>query len=126
MGKPDNERAVKARPAAKVSSKVTSTYTHKRNVKKLVIWAAFGIIGISLVWTLISQQFTISSQNKEINALESRVQEVQQQSDNLKQQVDNLENPEYIERIAREQLGLVRPNERVFVDSNKSEDNNSK
>lgn len=113
------------RPAAKGSSKVSST-THKRSVKKLALWAAFGIIVISLVWTLISQQFTISSQNKEINSLEARIQEVQQQSDNLKQQVDNLENPEYIERIAREQLGLVRPNERVFVDSNKSEDNNSK
>ena len=81
---------------------------------------------LSLVWTLISQQFTINAKNKEIDALDSKIQEVQQQSDNLKQQVDNLQNPEYIERIAREQLGLVRPNERVFVDSNKSEDNSNK
>ena len=36
-----------------------------------------------------------------------------------------MEDPEYIERIAREKLGLVRPNERVFVDANKSDSNQS-
>lgn len=126
MDKPNSEKSTGTNPAAKASSKVKSGYTYKKDPKKLAVWAVVVIIGLSLVWTLISQQFTINAKNKEIDALDSKIQEVQQQSDNLKQQVDNLQNPEYIERIAREQLGLVRPNERVFVDSNKSEDNSNK
>ena len=41
----------------------------------------------------------------------------------LEAELENLNDPAYLEKIAREKLGLVRPNERVFVDANKSETN---
>lgn len=108
------------------SKKSKRSVLKKRDIKSLIPRVLFCVVCLSLVWTLISQQFTISSQKKEISSLESKVREAEQLSENLEQQVNNLEDPEYIERIAREQLGLVRPNERVFVDSNKSEENNNK
>lgn len=111
-------------PRKRSSGKLSSVRKH--DIKKLTMRGAFAVVAISLVWTLVSQQFVISTKSKEIDALESKIQEAELQSEKLRQEVDNLQNPEYIERIAREQLGLVRPNERVFVDSNKSEENNSK
>ena len=35
--------------------------------------------------------------------------------------MENLDDPEYLEKVAREKLGLIRPNERVFIDTNKDE-----
>lgn len=91
--------------------------------KKLAFYIVTGLALIYFIATLITQQLSISQQNRRIEELQSRVSEAQQQAESLKTEVDNLNNPEYIERIAREQLGLVRPNERVFIDSNKSENN---
>ncbi|MBO5364889.1 MAG: septum formation initiator family protein, partial [Clostridia bacterium] len=47
----------------------------------------------------------------------------EQQTEKLEKELENLNDPEYLEKIAREKLGLVRPNERVFVDANQSEVN---
>lgn len=96
---------------------------HARGKHRPVTYIVIGIALIYFITTLITQQLSISQQNRRIEELQSRVSEAQQQAESLKTEVDNLNNPEYIERIAREQLGLVRPNERVFVDSNKSENN---
>lgn len=86
----------------------------------------FGITAAAVIYfavTVISQQLSLSEQNRTIDALNGKISEAQQAGEALKSEVDNLDNPEYIEHIAREQLGLVRPNERIFIDSNKSENN---
>ena len=111
---------------AKHSAKSGSGGKRKLNVKKLVIAAAVVIAAVYFVYFVIWQQVTISSKNKEISELEQRVGEATEESERLKQEIENLNDPEYIERVARDELGLVRPNERVFVDSNKSEDNSDR
>lgn len=95
----------------------------KINIKKLMILAVAVVAAVYFVYVLIWQQIAISSKNREIEALQRQVMSATEESERLSQEVENLNDPEYLERVAREQLGLVRPNERVFVDSNKSEDN---
>ena len=95
----------------------------KFNLKKLIVYAVTGVVVFYFAYTLVTQQISINKKNAEIKALESQVAEAEGESDKLKSELENLQNPEYIEKIAREKLGLVRPNERVFVDSNKSESN---
>ena len=53
------------------------------------------------------------------------MQTATQQTEKLEAELENLNDPAYLEQIAREKLGLVRPNERVFVDANKSQANTS-
>ena len=72
---------------------------------------------------MIWQQVMINRKNKELDSLAVKIEEATKESESLQKEIENLSDPEYIERYARENLGLVRPNERVFVDSNKSEDN---
>ena len=50
--------------------------------------------------------------NKEIEAKKSLVEY-------YKNQNENISSDEYIESVAREKLGLVKPYETVYVDSNK-------
>ncbi len=84
-----------------------------------------GLFVLYFIYIMIWQQVMLSKKNKEIDALEEKISAATQQTEQLKEQLSSMEDPEYIERIAREKLGLVRPNERVFVDANKSDSNQS-
>ena len=99
------------------------TSSDKTVSKKIVYAAVVTAVALYFVSTVVSQQISLSKQNKQIEELENKISEAQKESEDLKNQVDNLNNPEYIEKVARERLGLIRPNERIFVDSNKSENN---
>lgn len=107
------------------NSRVRSRRTsgRKANIKKIIITGVAVIAAIYFIYILIWQQIAISNKNNEIDQLKQRVTAAGEESERLKQEVENLNDPDYLERVAREKLGLVRPNERVFVDSNKSEDN---
>ncbi len=92
----------------------------KIDIKRALVIGVTAIIVLYFGGTLISQQRTLNIKNDEIKALEQKIAETAAETERLKQEVENLENPEYIEKIARERLGLIGPNERVFVDANKS------
>lgn len=95
----------------------------KLNIKRLAIVAAAAVFIIYFVYAMIAQQIALSNKNKEIQSLEEQVSAANTETERLQKELDNLEDPEYLERVAREKLGLVRPNERVFVDANKSKAN---
>lgn len=116
----------------KIKKVKDSTASSKKNtarkvdVKRLVAVVIGAVVVIYFSCTIISQQSLINKKNKEIQNLEEQISQANEDADKLKNEIDNLQNPEYIEKVAREKLGLVRPNERVFVDSNKSNENNGK
>ncbi len=92
---------------------------------RLLAVVLVGLFVLYFIYIMIWQQVMLSKKNKEIDALEEKISAATQQTEQLKEQLSSMEDPEYIERIAREKLGLVRPNERVFVDANKSDSNQS-
>lgn len=95
----------------------------KPNVKRLATVIVAGVFVIYFICAMISQQITLSEKNGEIKSLEEKVNIANSETEKLRQELANLEDPEYLERIARERLGLVRPNERIFIDANKSKSN---
>lgn len=95
----------------------------KRDIKKIGIRAVAAVLILYFVYFTIWQQVMINRKDKELDSLTVKIEEATRESERLQKEIENLSDPEYIEQYARENLGLVRPNERVFVDSNKSEDN---
>lgn len=95
----------------------------KLNPQKALIAAAVLVFAVYFLYIMIWQQITLSGKNKKIEELEAQVQTASEKTEELEAELENLNDPEYLEKIAREKLGLVRPNERVFVDANKSESN---
>jgi cell division protein FtsL len=57
----------------------------------------------------------IVEQNQEVDAARARLAGLAEQNELLQNQVDALSTPTEIERLAREQLGYVRPGEKAFV-----------
>lgn len=94
-----------------------------RNIKKLIIRGAIVICVVYFLSVLVWQQSMINAKNEEIEEITQKMEKASDETEKLKQEIENMSDPEYVERVAREKLGLVRPNERVFIDANKSEDN---
>ena len=83
---------------------------------------AFLIALIVWIVMLIKQQLNISQYKDEIKDLSSQIEvagnELDQNKQDLEQEKKNTDSLEYIEKLAREKLGMYLQNERVYIDSN--------
>jgi cell division protein FtsL len=55
------------------------------------------------------------AQQSQVDALERRLDTLQEERDRLQREIERLRDPEYLERLARVCLGMVRPGEIAFV-----------
>ena len=52
---------------------------------------------------------------QEIVRLESEIRAYEIRNQQLEMEISRLQSPEYVERVAREELGLVYPGERLYI-----------
>ena len=67
--------------------------------------------------TLISQQITLMDYNETRKLYSKQIQEEKLRNEQLIKIKSEITTSKYIEEVAREKLGLVMPNEIVFVDA---------
>lgn len=73
-------------------------------------------ICIYLAVTFISVQMDIVSKRQQLENLTQQVQAQQAENQELQRIVEAGDEAAYMERMAREKLGYVRPDERVYID----------
>ena len=88
----------------------------------LIVRIAVGVFGLLTVATLVLAVFNdkgalqVHSQSKKYNVLEAEVAAIESENKSLAGEIQALRtDPATIERIAREELKLVRPGEVVLV-----------
>ena len=74
------------------------------------------LFALYAAWQIIELQSDISKLNDYSNELEAMVKEQRLANKDVKALLEQGDNPEYIERVAKEQLGFAYPDERVYVD----------
>jgi cell division protein FtsL len=81
----------------------------------------FVIIGFFLyfAYTLVDQQKILYDKELQLNNINAKVEREQKLNDELLKQMETLHSNEYIEKIAREKLGMVKKGEKIFIDANK-------
>ncbi len=88
----------------------------KRDEKKPVIrMFLLGLVALSLLLTIVPRAKTVYDLNKQKANLEQQKDELTQQNAQLIETMKNVNSPENIEKIAREQLGLVKKGETVII-----------
>ena len=91
--------------------------------KSKLLRNAFIVAFIIWMVMLIRQQINISQYKDDIKELSTKINvaqdELDQNKQNLEEEINKSNSPEYIEKVAREKLGMYLQNERVYVDSNK-------
>lgn len=89
----------------------------KYKVDYLRVILVVALILFSITFT--KQQLKLNEYNVQINNIEQDIAESREKISELKS-IENMANDsEYIEQIARNELGLVKPYEKVFIDVDK-------
>ena len=90
--------------------------------KSKLLRNAFLIALIVWIVMLIKQQISIVQYKDDLKNLSSKIEvaenELNQNKENLEQEKQNIKSIDYIEKLAREKLGMYLQNERVYVDRN--------
>jgi cell division protein FtsL len=88
----------------------------KKRLNPLLFILMSGLI-VYFIVTYFRQQEEFSLIRSELRAIEHKVRQEEQTQEKLLEQQSKAGTDEFIESIAREKLGMVKPGERLFVDS---------
>lgn len=86
----------------------------KKRVNFKVLFVTLLIIYISVA--IIGQQSKINNLDKEIGETKNLIMQKEKEFEELEDREQVYGSDEYVERVARERLGYVRPDETVFID----------
>lgn len=67
--------------------------------------------------TMMNMRAKVSDAARTEAQLQTRIESIQEENAALRYAIDNQDDPATIEDIAREKLGLVMPDERIFYDA---------
>lgn len=75
----------------------------------MIVYAAYNIATV---------QANIAQARQSLTSLTQEVEDARQVNAQLTYEIEHKDDPETIEQIAREKLGLVKPGEKIFYDMN--------
>lgn len=85
----------------------------RKGILLKLLLAAFLCYGLT---SLVMLQLDLSRQNDKLDTVQRKITAQEQTNAELKTMLEQNNYSEYIARIAREKLGYVYPDERVFID----------
>lgn len=88
--------------------------------RKSKFW--FIVIALILLYSgyiSVSLKGLLDSKKEQHADLENKITLQKKQGADLEKQMKNVNSDEYIEKMAREELGMVKKNERVYIDVNR-------
>ncbi len=89
----------------------------KRTVKYRVRWFRVTVLAVVAycVYVLAGQQTELNALNREAEATRIRLEQLRQANQSLADEKGRLTTPAYVEKLAREELGLVKPGEVPYI-----------
>jgi cell division protein FtsL len=76
------------------------------------------LLAVYLAYSLTAQYITIRNARAQEARIQAQIEEIKKENEKLKDEIERMRSDEYIERIARERLGLIKFGEVMFVDVN--------
>ncbi len=83
---------------------------------KAVLVIVVFVLSVAAIVSLTKSQLSISEKEKTLNHLNTQVEQQQTANDNLEKKI-NGSLDDYIEEYAREKLDMVKPGERVYINT---------
>lgn len=83
---------------------------------KMVIFLVCGYF----IYLTVGQQSQLASIRRETQATSTKLQQLKQENAALEEERKALYDPKYIEKLAREELGLAKPGEIPFISVEKN------
>ncbi len=102
-----------------MSDMVRKTTEKNFSFKRLLTFGGLLFLCIYIVFVFVEQQIYLSKCSDVSKSYEEKIAEVKLEQQRLEDELDKADTDEYLERMAREKLGLIKANERIFVDVTK-------
>ncbi len=77
------------------------------------------VIFLYLSYIAVNQQQLMHAKNLTLSKLQDKIDQEARLNEELNKEKDMIQSDEYIEKVARERLGMVKKDERVYVDIGK-------
>ena len=100
---------------AKRQKKQKQQKQEKRKVTR-VLWA---VLFLYVGYIFVQQQIRLHDLRVEEKEVSAEIEQAQQENKELTHIMDIMDTNEYIEKVARQKLGFVKPDEQVFIDTSK-------
>lgn len=71
------------------------------------------------IYLFFDQQSIIDEKTAALNDIMEKIEIEKKIGEDLENQLKIIDTDEYIEKVARERLGMVKPGERIYIDVNK-------
>lgn len=97
--------------------KKSNKKVQKKNINIIHIISV--LFCIYFVYTMFDQQIKINNYNSQIEMYEKDIETKNNLVGYYSKQSQNTQSDEYIESVAREKLGYIKPYEKIFVDANR-------
>lgn len=95
----------------------------RRPKKKLSLsHVILAVLSIYVVVTFIKQEFVIRDLKEKDQLVGKELKSLKEDVSDLGKKIDKSKTVKYIEKIAREELNMIKPHEIIYKDKNKQED----
>lgn len=93
----------------------------KSNRRLNILFLISTFITIVLVVTFVRQRIKIANLNKEYQLLQAEQENMKNQIDDLVKEIKEVNSLEYIEKKAREDLGMIKKDETIYVNPDETD-----
>lgn len=90
--------------------------TSSKRKRSIILELAFVAVAVYVVVSLLQLHVQISEADRKCEEVSVAYENQQLENKELQRLLENGNEEEYIERVARDQLGFVKPDEKVFYD----------
>jgi len=108
--------------AAETTTKKTVIRKTRRRKTPRYIKVCLSVVGLYLLVAFLTGGYQIWELSHKLHTLEDEQKMLIQQQKTLQEKVNSLNDPEIIERIAREDLGMVKTGETIIITAVPQED----
>jgi cell division protein FtsL len=107
-------RTVAAEVAA-AESVVESPISSSRKKKPALPWVFVGVLLVAVATAFVFRQAEVMAVQKTLAAMQTEIEQYTSLNESLAKQIEALKSDDYIEKAAREKLGLVMPGEVQYM-----------
>lgn len=99
-----------------MATKTKAPAKNKKQSKSFILTLALVLVVGYFIITIIDLQLEIRDRKEVLEQLDNEYEQIISDNSRLQAIVDNEDKGAYMEQVAREKLGFVMPNEKVFYD----------
>lgn len=94
--------------------------TKRRRKKKLMLGRTLIILLILYVgFILLNQRKLMNELNSKKEKIQLEIETLKAEIDALNEEIENSHSLQFVEKVAREELGMVKPREIIYIDKNR-------